>query len=875
MMFIPLRFWYKTGMLQFAFAILLIFTVNVSAGSPPEIPSPESFLGYRVGTDFKLAPWDSIVMYFDKLDSASERIRVRRLGTTTEGNPFLLVEISSAETMHHIEEYKNYQHKLADPRLVTSFQEEKMLIARSKPVVLLNCQIHSTEVASGQMAMELAYELASLQTAEIREILEKTIVLLIPSTNPDGQKLVAEYYKKTLGTPWEGGRLPFLYHKYAGHDNNRDWFMLNLKETRLVTRLLYKEWFPTVVWDIHQTRRNSYRLFLPPFYNPKNPNTHPLIERMLHVVGGQMAQALTARGMTGVVQEVSYDNYWAGGFRTTPQRHNILGLLSEAASVRMASPVFLRRDQLVGGGRGMPAYTMTVNFPDPWPGGWWRLRDIVDYEKTAALALLTYVARFHDLLQRNYLLMGRDAIKKGQSEPPFAWVVPPNQRDPGSMYQMLWRLHATGIEVWQAAEPFRADDVAYPAGTFILYSAQPYRPHLMDMMEIQHYPVPPQPRGCPLEAPYDVAGWTFPLLMGVRYAAVQHPFTCETRQLETIPFPRSHIQGNDSIYLLIPTANEQFRLENRLFRANIPVQLYTGAVPWTLDGEPVPPGALIVHATASELRPLLDSLALSLRAISPPPVRLRQAFRTLREPRLAVFQPWTASIDEGWMRYVLDDFQYRYQVIHNSDVRAGALNRRFDCIILPSVRTSSIVEGRKEGTTFPEYTGGIGREGIRHLQEFVEAGGTLICNDKSTALVLEYFNVPVEDALQGLSREEFFCSGSILRLQMNPSHPLGYGMPEWFSGYFNRSRAFRLKEGEATTGVPVQVSVVARYAPELVLESGWLKGEKYLAGQPAILELHYGKGYIELLGIHVQHRAQTHGTFRILFNAIQRSVLVE
>ncbi len=849
--------------------VLYLYTLTWSQS----IPAPEAFFGYRMGSDFKLAPWDSIVTYFYQLDQHSERIRVRELGKTTLGKPFLLVEIAHPATLHQLEVHRENQHKLADPRLIQNTREEERLIRESKPVVLLNCQIHSTEVAASQMAMELAYDLASGDSPEIREILDKTIVLLIPCANPDGQQMVAEYYKQTLHTPWEGSFPPWLYHKYAGHDNNRDWFMLNLKETRLVTRMLYREWFPTVVWDIHQTRKNSYRLFLPPFHDPKNPNTHPLIERMLHVVGGQMAQALTARGMTGVVQEVSFDNYWAGGFRTTPQRHNILGLLSEAASANMASPIFWKPEQLVGGGRGMPAYTMTVNFPDPWPGGWWHLRDIVDYEKTSAMALLTYVARFHDLLQRNYLQMGRDALAKGRSEPPFAWIIPADQRDPESAYQMLERLHATGIEVHQASQPFRADGIRYPAGTYIMYCAQPYRPHLMDMMEIQHYPVPPTPRGCPIESPYDVAGWTFPLLMGVNYTAVQHPFQCKTRLLSEIPFPQGKLRGKGNTYLLPAGQNDQFRLENRLFRAGIPMQIYTGAVPWTLQDQRIPEGSLIIRASASRLKPLLDSLSVSPIAIPEPDQRLQQALHLLREPRIAIFQPWTASIDEGWMRYVLDDFEYRYQVVHNQDIRAGRLHEQFDCLILPSLRPSTIVQGRKPGTTFPRYTGGIGETGIQHLKEFVEAGGTLICNDRSSRFVLTYFQVPVRDALKGLGREQFFCSGSILRLHLNPSHPVGYGMPEWFSGYFNRSQVFTVEQPDGKELVPVQATVVSRYADSPVLESGWLMGEEHIAGQPAIVEIRYGKGFIILFGIRIQHRAQTHGTYRLLFNSIQRSVL--
>ena len=874
-------------------ALLTCAVISIlSGGVCADFQSPEEFLGHRVGADYKYAGWDKVVPYFLQLGEGSDRVNVRELGKTTLGKPMLLVEISSASTIADLAPHKENQRKLADPRLIESEEEEQRLIQQSKVVVLVSCQLHSTEAAASQMSMELAYDLAMGDSDEIREILDRVIILLIPCANPDGQQMVSDYYHRTLGTPWEGGRMPWIYQKYAGHDNNRDWFMLNLQETRLSTQVLYKEWFPTFIWDVHQARKNSMRMFVPPFYDPRNPNTHPLIDKMLYMVGGNMAADLSRHGKTGVVHNSTYDTWWAGGFRTTPIRHNMIGLLTEAASANIASPINIPKNQLRGGRRGMPSYDMAANFPDPWPGGWWRLRDIVEYEKIAAMSIFKMAARFHDLHQSNYVIMGRDAISKGNSEPPFAWVVTADQRDPGSAYEMLERLHSTGIEVHQALDPFTAGGVDYPKDSFILYSAQPYRPHLKDMMERQVYPDRSVYPGGPAEAPYDIAGWTFPLLMGVKSTAIKDSFYCNAQKLEKIPFPQGKIIGSKSAdYFLVKAGgNNDYSLINRFYNSGISFRIYTGSPAWSLNGEDVPAGSYVIFANrkAQKALPgLLKGLSTNLIALNNLDEAVETSLTKAIRPRVALYKPWTASMDEGWTRLVLDNFEFNYTNIDNAQIRAGSLMERFDCIILPSVSTKSLLEGRAPDTTFPEYVGGIGTEGVTKLQEFVEDGGTLVCIDASSNLPIEYFNIPVRNVLKDNKDSEFFCPGSILRLSIDTKHPLGYGMPGWYSGFFSKSQAFDLikassqskeqgKVEKASDRHPAKrfpAQVVSRFSDTLVLESGWIRGEDLIADKSAIVEVSYGKGRIDLLGIRVQHRGQPHGTFRILFNAIQRSTL--
>ncbi len=680
--------------------------------------------------------------------------------------------------------------------------------------------------------------------------------------------------------------MPWLYQKYAGHDNNRDWFMLNLTETKLVTQVLYKQWLPNILYDIHQMGNSGARLFVPPFFDPKNPNVHPLNDHMMMIIGGHMGAALNRAGKKGILNSAMYDNWWQGGFRTAAYRHNITGILTEAASVLIASPIFQRKSELSGSRRGMPSYAIATNFPDPWPGGWWRLRDIVEYEKIACMSLFTLTARYHDLIKSNTIKQARDAIEKGRTEPPFAWLVPPDQIDARTAAEMLSILHATGVEIHAAEEEFTADGVRYPADTYILYCAQPYRGHLNDMMERQVYPNRSSYPGGPPEAPYDTAGWTLPLQMGVRSVSVNQPFECRARKLDTIPLPQGKVTGESDEtrgYVVRAGANDNYRLANRLFKAGIPLRMIDSHVGWLRATQmPLPRGSLLISDANGAAPELLEGISSELISANQKHFRARNAIADVSAPRLGLYQPWTASKDEGWTRLVLDNFEFAYTSVHNAEIRAGNLKERYDCLVLPSVSSSSIIKGRSVDTTEPQYVGGIGSEGIVTLQNFARDGGTLVCIDRSCNLPIGHFNIPVRNVLSGKSSKDFFCPGSILRVWVDQNHPVGYGCPEWISGYFARSQAFELieetkKDGKSSRSPDVRfpAHVVARYSDTVLLESGWIRGAELIADKPAIVEVRYGRGRIILLGFAVQHRGQPHGTFRLLFNSILSSTIAK
>jgi len=825
----------------------------------PSAPlAPEVYLGHPVGADFRLVGWDSITGYFNLLADASAALRVDTVGRTTQGRPLVVATLTAPANMRRLEEIRLSQAKLADPRRLEGGELEALL--QSQPaVVLIANNIHSTEIASSQEAMELAYAL--ITDPELLEALESVVVLLIPSVNPDGEQMVVDWYARTLGTPYEGSSMPWLYHPYVGHDNNRDFFMLTQVESRLVNDLLYGRWFPEVVYDVHQMGNRGPRFFVPPFDDPANPNIDPLLVRMISLFGLQMATDLEAAGKSGVVTGERFDLWWPGGLRTVPARHNMVGILSEAANARLASPIF----QEPGATDRQPDYG--IDYPNPWPGGWWRIRDIVDYELIAARAVIRLAARERRELIRNYVELGRRAIEAGDNEPPFAYVVPASQRDPGSAASMLELLRRAGVEVHRAESRFQADGVEYAAGDWVVLMAQPYRAHAKDLLERQSYPDRRLYPGGPPEAPYDAAGWSLPLQMGVEARQVRTPFEASLRlEAGTIRPPAGRVAGAGPAFLLSNATNAANLAIHRVLASGGEVAFLSE--PLSAGGRRWPVGSVLLSGPSArdQLAELAASEGLSAESFSGDLTGYR-----LAELRVALYQPWTASMDEGWTRWVFETWELPYRTLHDAEVRAGDLRSRYDVIVLPDISAQSIIEGRRPGTVPAEYAGGIGEAGVAAIRAFVREGGTLVCIDESSDFAIEQLRLPVQNVRPSSAEQRtgnaFYAPGSILAVIMDPTHPLGFGMPEAAVVFYSNSAILQADEAAAS------VAVVARYPETEQLLSGYALHSEFLSGKAALVEARSGAGRAVLFGFGPQRRAQSHETFKVLFNAVYRGAL--
>src|SRR5215510_2444565 len=799
------------------------------ASQPAVIPSPKSVLGFTPGDDRTIAGWSQITDYFERLDRASDRVLVQTLGQSTLKRPVIVAFISARENILALPKYKEIQQQLADPRKITNNVQRDHLLANGKVVVTISCSIHSTEIVASQMSMQLAYELASAQDAETRAILQNTILLLIPSPNPDGIDIVANWYRKTLGTQFEGKEPPELYHHYAGHDDNRDWFMLNLKETQAITRFFWHDWFPQIVYDVHQQGSNGSRFFIPPFYDPANPNISPLLLRQVGLVGHKVAADLQAAGFKGILTNALYDTWWHGGFRTAPYFHNSIGILTEAASARIMTPSNVPGDQLARSStRGMrSAMEATTNFPNPWAGGAWHPRDIMQMELIACHSLLSLASNYRADYLRNFYELGKANISPSETAAgvlPIAYLIPAGQGRDENVAKMIGALVEQGVEVYRldhelhgatgqpvlhkssdaVPRPGIAPGIAIavgtppmlpteiPAGSYIIFVNQPYRQNVLALFEPQAYPDRVTATG-EAERPYDVAGWTLPMTMGLDCPAV------------------IMIRENESERKLT------------LIKSENDVRRDLGLPLWSGDKSPI----------ANPVKPGI---------------------------RIGIYKSSRAgNMDEGWTRYVFDTFNVPFQSLSETAIGEANAREKFDVIILPSEQTRPTPDGDA-----PETQRGLGDAGYKNLARFVEDGGTLICFDGSCGQLIKQLKLPLRSVLEGVRSSDFYCPGSVLRIDVDTANPVARTMSQNTNAYFINSSAF-----DATDSGKVQV--IARYAKQGVLQSGWLRGEDKIKDKIALAEMTMGKGRIVLFGFRPQHRGQTWGTFPFIWNAINLS----
>ncbi|HTS27680.1 MAG TPA: M14 metallopeptidase family protein [Bryobacteraceae bacterium] len=836
------------------------------------VPTPEQFAGFPVGADRRLVRWEKIVEYMHLLARSSDRVRVETLGKTTQGNPFIAVIVSSPGNLARIDQFRDTARRLASGRVTEA--EARRLAGEGRVFAFINHNIHSTEIASSQTTLEMIYGLATGDSPDTKEILDNVILVHVPSANPDGQILTVDWYNRNLGSKFERSPMPWLYHPYVGHDNNRDFFMGNMIETRYMQKLVYQEYTPQVYLDQHQAGVNSARMFVPPFPDPPNERVHPLIWQQTLFFGGAMASALESAGKKGVQAEgTNYRIYHEGG-TLSAWWHNITAVLTEAAGASVATPVTLRPEDLQ-----MPLtdglvsnMKITKAYPDPWPGGTWRLRDAIDYQMIAARAFLKHSARYRTELLYNHYVMARDQIAKAESEGPYAYVISPaSQRDPLTAADLVQRLINQGVEAHRASAPFQAGGKSYPPGSFVLFTAQATRPALVDLLEPQSYPEMRAYEGGPPIRPYDVTGYTLSMQMGVVVDRIPQRFDAPVEAISRAVLPAPAVDRAQVAYVLNHEINKTVVAVNRLLKAGVPV--YRAREALDLRNGRLSPGAFLVPASAPGIQERLQTISKEIGipvAADPPGLSPAVANwgMALTEPRIALYKSWVASMDEGWTRWILEQNEFPYTSLTNAMVKAGHLHDRFDVIILPAETTlPNLLNGYSADRMPAEYAGGIGDEGVANLKQFAMDGGTLVTLDSAGEAAIEKLGAPVKDTLKGVPEKEFYAPGSILALHIDTRHPIGYGLPELVAAKFVRSPAYELGslEGRAATSP----HVVASYpADRPLLMSGLLIGESRLQGRAAVVEMKYGRGRLVMLGFRVQHRGQTHGTFKLLFNSI-------
>ncbi len=812
------------------------------------VPSPESVLGFRPGADRKLADWTEISGYFRKLGASSPRVRVEEVGRTTEGRPFLVVTITSEANQARLEEIRRDNLRLYDPRGLPA-EEAERIVHRGKAIVSMNYAIHSIEVGGSLTPLVLAQRLAGSREPEVLRILSETVLLLIPSHNPDGTDLVTDWQRKHVGTPYEGTSPPALYQKYAGHDNNRDWYMFTQAETELTVRHVYDRFRPQIVHDVHQMARRGARLFVPPYLVPWEPNVDPALRAAVGALGSAVAARLVAEGKTGVVTQALFDA-WSPA-RAYPHTHGGVRILSETASADLASPVELRREALQPG-LGYDPRTPSWNFPAPWPGGTWRLADVVDYQLAASWAVLDHAARNREHWLRTFLGVNRRAC---DLRSPFAFVFPAEQDDPLATARLLRVLRTGGVEVERARAAFKAGGRPFGPGSHVVRMQQPASGFAKTVLERQRYPDRRQWDGGPPVRPYDVTAHTLPLLLGVAVETVEAPFSAQLEPIREATVAPGRVEG-DGAFFALGHGNGELIALGRLLRAGIAVDWATEA--FDAGGRTRPAGTLLVPATARDrLEPLARELGFAAQGVPARPPALR-----LRRPRVGLYQSWVPSMDEGWTRFVFEkEAGVEYEALHDLDVRAGRLAERFDAIVLPDQLPAAIKNGHALGTMPDAYVGGLGASGAAALKAFVHDGGTLVALNAASLFAVEALDLPVRNALAGAVASDFYCPGALLRVLVEHASPLAAGLPATSPIWFESSPAFETSAGVA----------VLKFEEDEPLLSGWLLGGKMLKGKAALVEVPMGRGHVVLFGFRPQYRAQSWSTYVPFLNAIYLS----
>jgi hypothetical protein len=777
------------------------------------VPTPESHFGHKIGVDNELLDWAKVVSYFEALGKSSDRIKFMELGKTVEGRPQIAAVISSPANIKNLEHYREIQMRLSDPRK-TSAAEAARLELEGKVIVMITCSIHATEVASTHTAVEFAYRLLTEDSnPKFKAILDNVIILLEPSQNPDGVDIVTKWYRKTRGTAFDGTSPPELYHHYVGHDDNRDWYIFTQPETRN-TATLENKWHPEIVYDVHQMGTNTARIFVPPWMDPVDPNIDPILASICNMIGTGMAVDLAAAGKTGIAMNAMYD-FWSPA-RQYQAYHGGVRILTESASVKIATPIKITPADISENALGYNPRERSWNYLNPWMEGTWHLRDIIDYQSIAFESLLYQAAVQRSDMLRYFYEINKHNVERAT---PNAFVIPAGQADPGAAKKMLETLAFGDTEIERASEAFSADGKSFAPGSYVIHMQQPFSGWAKTLLERQDYPDLRLYPGGPPKRPYDVTAQTLPMQMGVEVVTVK-----------------------DS------------------FRANLkPMGAYS---PYSFElNHAVSPGGLAATDVYSwkEVAKLWKSQKAVFRDTSTGDFFASggSGRKEVKAPRIGLYMSYQASMDEGWTRWLFDDFGFGYTSLHDADVQAGGLRGKFDTIVIPDQAAQQIAQGHRAGSMPPEYCGGLGAKGAEALKEFAAAGGTIIFFNHASDYATGMLGVKANNLLRGVATKDFYSPGSLLNVSLDLKSPLAYGMPEKITIWSEQSPTWEVSEG-----------AVAKYPSSGVLASGWLLGEKYLVGKAALLDVVVGNGHMILFGMRPQYRGQSYQNFKLLFNAL-------
>ncbi len=902
----------------------VVAMLPATLGAQARVTSPKEQLGANFGDDYFLANYRQISEYWRKLDQESDRLVLKEIGRTAEGRTQLMAIVTSPENHENLARYQEISRRLARAEGLTD-EQARALAREGKAVVWIDGGLHATETLGAQQLAEMVYQMVSRTDEETIRFLKDVIVLFVHA-NPDGNDLVADWYMRNPAPAQRTlSGLPRLYQKYIGHDNNRDFFASTQAETENINRVLYHEWFPQILYNHHQSGPAGTVVYSPPLRDPYNFNLDPMLILGLQSVGAAMHTRLALEGKGGATMRSGgpYDGWWNGGIRNTATFHNTIALLTEmiGSPTPMRIP-FVAQRQIPGADIAMPVAPQE-----------WHLRQSVDYSVTINRAVIDYASRMRENLLYNIYAMGKASIARGNTDTwtanprriaevtgmfpastgtgptagaardsvdgliwaalrkpenrdPRGFILPSDQPDFPTATKFINALLETGITVHRATAAFEAAGKRYPAGSYVVLTAQAFRPHVMDMFEPQAHPdVFPYP-GSPPTPPYDIAGWTLAYQMGVQFDRALDPFTgpFEVVNAWNLAPPRGAvINANARGFLTDGRVLNSARAANRLLAAGETVSMLRS--PLTIGATTWPAGSFYIarkSSTPAALRLMADSLGVSFAGAG----RATDLAR-LRPPRVGLWDTYGGSMPSGWTRWILEQFEFPYERVFAPALDRGDLNAKYDVLVFVTGSIPGSAVGRRGGggggaETKPanlptEYQGQFGRVTVEktlpQIKQFIERGGTVVAIGSSATNLAAFLELPITNHLAengtALPRTRFYVPGSVLRARVDAAQPAGFGMGEYVDVFFDDSPVFRLGPGADAAGV----KRIAWYDSAQPLRSGWAWGQQYLENGVAAAEARVGKGRVLLYAPEILQRGQPHGTFKLLFNALYESVM--
>jgi hypothetical protein len=861
--------------------IILAASLSGLTAQVGNITKPSDFFGFEPGSDRNLFTYEKLIAYLQQLDGESPRIKLENIGSSPMGKPMYITFISSEENINNLEALRGINRELALNPDVGKEQLQEM-ISQGKVFLLATLSMHASEVAPSQSSALVAYEFSTTDDPKKLEWLDNVVYMMVPSHNPDGMDLIVDYYHKNLGTPYEGASLPQVYHKYVGHDNNRDFVILTQDDNRAISRIYSQTWFPQAMVEKHQMGSTGTRYFVPPNHDPIAENVPAGVFHWAGVFGQHMATDMTAAGLAGVSQHFLFDDYWPGSTETCIWK-NVIGFLTEAASVQTATPIYIEPTELQVDGKGLSEYKKSTNMLLPWEGGWWRLGDIVEYEVVSTMSIIKTASLYREDILDFRNRMCREQVALGKSSAPYYYILPGSQHDPGELVNLVNLMMEHGVEVYVLKSEQELEGMRYRPGDIVIPLAQPFRAFIKEVMETQEYPERHYTPGGELIEPYDITSWSLPLHRDV----TSHEIDIRSESLEG---SLERIEGTydlsgpvkpESYAMVLPvSANESFRTAFSALEKGLKVERLQSAV--EAGGVNYEKGSFVIYVDSRKqeaCESLLDELPFRPGWIDD---RKELDAAPVKMPRIALVETYFHDMDAGWTRYLFDTYHIPFTVLHPDQFKEADLAGSYDVIIFPDNDKSILMTGKRKsgedyylGSYHPDYVKGMEKEGFENLMSFCDGGGVVLAWGRSAGLfegVLkikqkdseEEFQLPFRDISPELVKAGLTIPGSLLKVELASGHPLTCGMQESI-GVFSRGRpVFR-------TSVPLfdmDRRVIATYPEKELLMSGYAAGEKKMGNTAAAVWMRKGKGQYVLFGFNPQFRASTQASFKLLFNGL-------